>query len=132
MSAEPRKKASYVGAPAIFALELACRQINEALGKDYGCYLVGSATQRADWRDVDVVFIMDDDAWARLFPDAGRHWEHDARWLLLTVSISGWLSKLTGLPVDFKIQPQTHANEMHHGPRHALGLRIAPARKEPE
>lgn len=125
-AAEPRKKANHVGAPAIFALEQACRDINEAFG-GFGCYLVGSAIERADWRDVDVRYIMADDEFAKLFPDAGRHWEHDARWLLLTVSISERLSKITGLPVDFQFQPQTHANERHNGPRHAIGFRIAKA-----
>jgi len=120
---EPRKKATHVGAPACFALESACRQINEAFG-DFGCYLVGSALERPDWRDVDVRFIMRDEEFAKLLPDAGQHWEHDARWLLLTVSISERLSKVTGLPIDFQIQPQTHANEKHKGIRSALGLKI--------
>lgn len=114
-------KASYVGAPAIFALELACRQLCEAF-PGFGCYHVGSSLERADWRDVDVRFIMSDEEFADLFPDAGQHWEHDARWLLLTVSISERLSKATGLPIDFQFQPQTHANEHHKGQRSALGM----------
>lgn len=122
--AEHRKKANYVGAPAIFALELACREISDAFD-GYGCYLVGSALERPDWRDVDVSFIMPDEKFAELFPDAGQHWEWDTRWLLLTVSISERLSKITGLPIDFKFQPQTHANECHKGARHAIGIRIA-------
>lgn len=117
-------KACYVGAPAIFALELACNHINAAFG-GFGCYLVGSAIERPDWRDVDVRFIMEDDAFDKLFPDAGPNWESDPRWLLLITSISGWLSKATGLPVDFQIQPQTHANKRHSKARHALGLRFA-------
>ena len=118
-----KKKACYVGAPAIFALETACRQINEAFG-NYGCYLVGSAMERPDWRDVDVRFIMDDEKFAAEFPDAGQHWEQDAKWLLLTVAISERLSKVTGLPIDFQIQPQTYANERHKGLRSAIGLKI--------
>ena len=55
MSEEPAAKACYVGAPAIFALEQACQIIVDAFGRDYGCYLVGSALKRADWRDVDEV-----------------------------------------------------------------------------
>lgn len=43
-------------------------------------------------------------------------------------SMYAWLSKTTGLPVDFQIQPQTHANENHPGSRNAVGLRII---KEP-
>jgi hypothetical protein len=121
---ENRKKISYVGAPGIFALEQACRSIGEAFG-GFGCFLVGSALERPDWRDVDVRYIMADSEFATLFPDAGEHWEHDARWLLLTVSISERLSKVTGLPVDFQFQPQTHANERHTGPRHSIGFRVS-------
>lgn len=126
MNSEPTAPAKgiYVGAPACFALELACREICDAFN-GYGCYVVGSCLDRRDWRDVDVRFIMPDDDFALLFPDVERtHWEQDARWLLLTVSISERMSKLTGLPIDFQFQPQTHANEKHKGKRSAVGIRI--------
>lgn len=116
------KKANYVGAPAIFLLEVACREINDAFN-GFGCYQVGSSLARPDWRDVDVRYIMDDEEFKKLFPKANfTHFQHDTRWLLLTTSISGHLSKFTGLPIDFQIQPQSHANEKHPGKRHALGL----------
>jgi hypothetical protein len=123
---ERRKKGVYIGAPACFVLELACRQIWEAFDDDGpgGCYVVGSSLERPDWRDVDVRFIMEDASFAKLFPDAGDHWEFDPRWLLMTVSISQYLSKLTGLPIDFQFQPRTHANERHKGRRNAIGLRF--------
>lgn len=124
----PRKKHVYVGAPACFALEEACQVINRAFG-GFGCYLVGSALERPDWRDIDVRLIMRDQEFAELFPDAGpldeHRWEFDPRWILLTVAISERLSKLTGLPVDFQFQAQSHANERHKGPRNPLGLRFA-------
>jgi hypothetical protein len=123
MDDEKRKKGVYIGAPACFALEQGCQIINDAFG-GFGCYVVGSALDRADWRDVDVRLIMEDDRFSALFPDAGQHWEFNPRWLLLTISISYWLSKMTGLPVDFQFQPQTHANEQHKGKRSAMGLRI--------
>jgi hypothetical protein len=120
-----RQKASYVGAPAIFALELECKHLNAAFD-GFGCYLVGSALDRADWRDVDVRLIMADDKFYALFPDVPRIqaglWEHDPRWLLMTAALSERLSRITGLPIDFQFQPQTHANKMHDGPRSALGL----------
>lgn len=128
-----RKKGVYIGAPACFALEEAVRHVAEAFGayeECFGIYLVGSALERADWRDVDLRFIMPDEKFAELFPDAGDHWEHDARWLLLTVAISERLSKLTGLPIDFQFQPQTHANKCHKGPRSAVGMRIAKRKRE--
>jgi hypothetical protein len=127
-----RKKANYVGAPAIFALEVACQPLWRAFGGAgaCGCYLVGSCLERADWRDVDVRFIMDDAEFAKLFPGTGAHWEHDPRWLLLTIAISERLSKLTGLPIDFQFQPQTHANARHHGPRSAIGISILRGKPE--
>ncbi len=116
-------KSSYIGAPAVFKLELACKEILHAFG-GFGCYHVGSSLDRPDWRDVDVRQIMSDDDFAQLFPKAGQHWEHDTRWLLLTTCISDRLQKLTGLPIDFQFQPQTHANAVHIGKRYALGLRV--------
>ena len=117
-------KGTYIGAPACFALELACRQICEAFGGHH-CYVVGSALDQADWRDVDVRYILSDEEFSRLFPDAGQCWEQDARWLLLTVAISEHLSTVTGLPIDFQFQPETHANERHKGKRSCIGLHIA-------
>jgi hypothetical protein len=131
---ERRKKGVYIGAPACFALELACQHICEAFGDDGpgGCYVVGSSLERADWRDVDVRFIMEDASFAKLFPDVqGKLWEFDPRWLLMTVSISQYLSKLTGLPIDFQFQPRTHANERHKGPRNAIGLRFKKVARDP-
>lgn len=116
-------KANHIGAPKVFALEMACRHLCDAFDGN-ACYLVGSSLEKADWRDVDVRMIMDDADFAKLFPDAGQCWEQDARWLLMTVSISEHLSRLTQLPVDFQFQPRTHANERHKGTRHAIGLRI--------
>lgn len=125
---KPRTKGIYVGAPACFALELACQHLNAAFGDDFGCYVVGSALERPDWRDVDVRLIMDDKAFEAEFPDAGpvsRHrWEFDPKWLILTTAISAWLRQQTGLPIDFQFQPQSHANARHKGMRNAVGLRI--------
>ena len=124
-----RTKGIYIGAPACFALELACRQINEAFG-GWGCYVVGSSLDRQDWRDVDVRLIIEDPDFYELFPDAQVNcWEQDPRWLLMTVSISAWLKGVTCLPVDFQIQPRTHANERHKGKRSAVGLRIGKRNK---
>lgn len=120
-----RKKGVHVGAPACFALELACQHLHDAFCSDSGysgLYLVGSALERPDWRDIDVRLMMPDDEFAALFPDAGTHWEFDRRWLVMTTAISAWLSAQTGLSVDFQFQPAMHANELHKGPRNALGL----------
>jgi hypothetical protein len=135
-SGEPAtpRKGVYIGAPACFALEEAIRPVCDAFGAYggsglVGCYIVGSCLERPDWRDVDVRLMMSDDEFAALFPDAGAQWEHDARWLLLTVAISERLSRLTGLPIDFQFQPNSHANERHNGRRNAIGLRFPSARE---
>lgn len=127
MENTPKKKAVYIGAPACFALELALSQVVEAFGgysSGIGCYVVGSALEKPNWRDVDVRLIMPDELFAEQFPKARTHWEQDTKWLLLTVSISDWLQKLTGLPVDFQFQPQTHANDRFKGPRDAMGFKV--------
>lgn len=130
MQTERPRKASYVGAPAVFRLELACQQVQDAFGADaYGIYLVGSALERPDWRDVDLVLIMPDEGFRSLFPAVvhleNASWEHDPRWLLMVSGISRFLSDASGLPVDFKFQPQSYANARHKGRRDAVGMRIA-------
>ena len=86
---QPRKKASYIGVPAVFKLELACKHINDAYG-GFGCYVVGSALERPDWRDVDVVLILEDEAFTREFPHATHsNFEFDSKWLIHVVAISG-------------------------------------------
>jgi hypothetical protein len=115
------KKASYVGAPAIFILKQACQDLSRAFNS-YGIYLVGSSLERPDWRDVDVRCILSDEAFTKLFPDAGDGWECNPRWLWINISISERLARMTGLPIDFQFQPQTHANARHKGPRDCLSM----------
>lgn len=131
---EKRRKVSYVGAPVIFILDQACRQLNEAYAYcDIAqVYQVGSSLQRADWRDVDLRMMMSDADFEREFPDAHGNgaWEMDAKWTLLTAAISVHLSKLTGLPIDFQFQPMTFANEHHRGRRQPMGLHLCPKNRE--
>lgn len=130
---EPKKRTKfcYVGVPAIFKLELACQQITEAFcGGQFGhIYMVGSATERPDFRDVDLVCILHDADFNKLFPDVADIergiWEHDTRWLLLTIMISDWLSSLIGMTVDFKFQAMSFANKYHAKHRQPMGLRYA-------
>ena len=127
-AARSRKKVCYVGVPAIFKLELACQHLSRGFGDV--CYLVGSALERPDWRDIDIVMIMSDENFAAEFPDASSgHWEFDPKWLIMTVAKSDWLSAQCGHLVDFKFQQRTHANQMHKGPRNAMGLVFTSARQ---
>lgn len=126
----PRKKLIYVGAPACFALEMACQTLHRAFCRGGGgIYLVGSALERPDWRDIDLRLILPDDEFKQLFPGTGpvehSHCEFDPRWMVMTTSISAWLSVQSGLPVDFQFQSRTHANERHKGRRNAMGMIFA-------
>lgn len=106
---EPKRRSNYLPAPHYFALNQACTLIDRSFGT---CpYLVGSALERADYRDVDVRLILPDEQYDRWFN--GLNGTHDAYWTLLCLSISTWLREQTGLPVDFQIQRQTQANAEH-------------------
>lgn len=78
-----------------------------------GIYLVGSVTERADHRDVDVRMIFRDDEFDARFPDP-RMWE------AFCYAWSRVLSDDSGLRVDFQVQRMTEANEKHPGSRNPL------------
>jgi len=46
----------------------------------------------------------------------------NALWCLMCTSISEWLSRRTGLPIDFQMQKMTEANKEYKGERKAIGL----------
>lgn len=121
----PRKRANWLPAPAAFNLSMACVIVNKAFD-GFGCYLVGSSLKKRDYRDVDVRFIMSDEAFAKLFGEGfDRCPQLSPAWSLLCSSISLFLQTHSGLPVDFQIQQQTKANEEFGGPgheRHPLGI----------
>lgn len=120
---DPRK-ANYVGAPDMFAIDQAIQPVLMSF-PSYGCFLVGSAIARPDFRDIDLRLIMDDADFKSVFPDAGDNWEHDPRWLLVVTSIAEHLRKITRLPIDFQIQPITLANKRYPtGERHSIGVRL--------
>lgn len=112
----------YLTQPQFYRLNQACRAVEEAFPSGLGTYLVGSSLERADFRDVDVRVILEDEEFRRLFPSgvSGPFWS------LLCASISLHLSQQTGLPIDFQIQQMTEANTLHPGPgkRNALGVNL--------
>lgn len=117
-----RKPGGYVGVPEVFSLGHCCHFIARAFG-EHTCYLVGSATERPDFRDVDVVLIVPDEKWKALF-GALDNGEVMPFWSLMMTALSEYTSKRTGLRVDFKVQSMTQANGAMHGkkPRHPIGL----------
>lgn len=121
------ERAYYLSPIQFFNLSHAVRALKlNGIEGCLGIYLVGSVSERRDWRDVDVRMIMNDDIFEKLFPDAGQDTSAsggaaDAMWSAFCVSVSAYLSQQSGLPVDFQVQPQGPANEKHKKPRNALG-----------
>jgi hypothetical protein len=100
----------------MYNLDVACRVIHKAFGDPP--YLVGTAADgsAATYRDVDVRLMLDDNDFAAACPTR-------ARWELLCLAISAYLSERTGLPVDFQVQRVREANERFGGkPRNPLGI----------
>lgn len=120
------KRANFIPSPHYFNLNMACRTLTEAFG--WHVYLVGSAIERRDYRDVDVRLILPDEEYARLFPGLSGNPTLSALWSLMCSSISLYLSQHSGLPVDFQIQQQTEANAAHPeaAARHPLGIFLVP------
>lgn len=93
-----------------FKLDAACIPLWKAfITRGFGVFLVGSALHKPDWRDVDIRVILPDDEYDRMFPDADEHGQ-TAFWHITCISISSYLSSVTGLPIDFQIQKQSEAN----------------------
>jgi len=95
MSANP---IHYLTVPEAYRLSTACVALCEIYGRPP--YLVGSALTRRDYRDVDIRLVLDDDDFARRFPDR-------ASLKFLNALISEQLARTTGLPIDFQFQPWT-------------------------
>lgn len=100
----------------MFLLDEACRPIAEAF--DEAPYLVGTAVNRRDFRDVDVRLILDDEKYQRLVGVVDTPLRE-----FLGLAIGEYLASRTGLPIDFQIQQQTAANARHDGSRNPLGMR---------
>lgn len=83
-------------------------------------YHVGSSLFTKDWRDVDVRLILDDDDFERRFGDI-RSAELNPKLAAITVAFCALGKQMTGLPIDFQIQPKSHANAKYPGNRSALG-----------
>lgn len=82
-------------------------------------YHVGSSLASKQWRDVDVRLILPDDEFVALFgsnPSA----ETNPKLGAVTLAFAALGKAMTGLPIDFQIQTQTHANDVYPGARSAL------------
>lgn len=86
-------------------------------------YHVGSSlTQKSGWRDVDVRLILPDEEYERQGFGDPEQQHHNGKWVAMTLAFSALGKAMTGLPIDFQIQQQTHANKKETGVRSALGF----------
>lgn len=81
-------------------------------------YHVGSSLHRKDWRDVDVRLILPDDEFEARFGRVRN--TANKKLAAVTLAFCALGKEMTGLPVDFQIQPESWANAQYNGPRSAL------------
>ncbi len=106
-------RATYLTPHEMFSLQHGCRVLSAAFG--FHTYQVGSSLERADYRDVDLRCILDDDEYDRVI-GPNKH-----RLRLLNAALSEWLAKHTALPIDFQFQRMTEANAEFDGRRNFVG-----------
>lgn len=83
-------------------------------------YHVGSSLRSKDWRDVDVRLIMPDDEFVTWF-GSNRSAETNRQLAAVTLAFAALGERMTGLPIDFQIQPESWANAQYgNQPRSAL------------
>ena len=95
-------------------------------------YHVGSSLKTKDWRDVDVRLILPDDEFDRMFGQPRN--SSNAKLAAITLAFAALGKEMTGLPIDFQIQPQSHANEVYGKPgdwRSAL-IEVQPNLPDPQ
>lgn len=115
-------RGNFIGVPEAFNLSLSCESIHSAYPESIGIFLVGSALEKRDFRDVDIRMILKDEDFHRRFPNYCRGHMNDSHWILTCAAISEWLASKTKLPIDFQIQEMTEANKLHSGKRQAIFL----------
>jgi hypothetical protein len=109
-----------VGMPQALLLEEFGLQIWNAFGRP--AYLVGSALAGKQWRDVDIRLILEDKVYEEMGLGDPERTHSNPKWVSLCLAYSALGKSLTGLPIDFQIQQQTHANKAYDGARSAIGL----------
>jgi hypothetical protein len=113
-----------VGMPFCLLLQQFGQHVHDAFG--HTAYWVGSSmgNEKTAWRDVDVRLLIEDEEYERMGfgdPKAYPNNTHsNGRWVSTVLAWSCFGKHLTGLPIDFQIQPLTWANANENGPRGAL------------
>lgn len=101
-----------VGMPAALYLDAFGSVVWDAFGGPP--YLVGSALpgeNKTGWRDIDVRVILSDEDYEAMGLGDPERCHRNAKWVALVMAFSALGKQMTGLPIDFQIQQQTHANK---------------------
>lgn len=131
--------------PQLLRLEQFATQVYHAFG--WPPMLVGSAVAGKQWRDVDVRLVLPDAMYVALFDAkderdgpfaenydpienaAREHWNKGThscgKWVAFCLAFSELGKSMTGLPIDFQIQPESTADMLHpvkENPRYRLCL----------
>lgn len=93
-------------------------------------YQVGSSLVTKDWRDVDVRLILSDDDFTQRFGQV-RSAEANPKLAAITLAFAALGREMTGLPIDFQIQPMSWANEKYPDTRSWLGSVSVGERDQP-
>lgn len=112
-----------VGMPQCILLQQFGQHIYNAFG--HVPYWVGSSvTEKSGWRDVDVRVLIPDAEYEQSGygdPKTFPHGSHEnAKWVSTVLAWSCFGKHLTGLPIDFQVQPAEWANANEPGGRGAL------------
>lgn len=104
-----------VGSPAILHLFLFGRIVYEAF--DVVPHLVGSATvgKEVRPRDIDVRLMLPNADYIERIGPIAECGKNGTRWAALTMAFSALGSQMTGLLVDFQIQPYVIADVYNSG-----------------
>lgn len=121
--AKGKAQESMIGGPETESLSHAVAIIEEAFGAK--CYLVGSATESTEYRDVDIRMVLPAAAYDALFGKVQLRARYSPFWSLLHVAISEYLQKRTGLPVDFQIQRDCPSVRERYKDKKAVELRLS-------
>jgi hypothetical protein len=111
-----------VGMPADLYLHQFGAVLEDAFGAT--AYHVGSSLSGKDgWRDVDVRVLLEDEQWELLALGDPDYTYANGRWVAMCLAFSELGRRMTGLPIDFQLQPREWANAKFPGQRRsALGL----------
>jgi hypothetical protein len=109
--------------PAWILLNEYGRMLHQA----FGCYpfLVGSALERKDPRDIDVRIVLDDARYERLVGRLGECDRAGTRWAMLCAAFSALGRQVTGLPIDFQLKTRASAAPEAAYPRLPFGTTAA-------